>query len=77
MKPIGGGSVTGSGTAPSPDTDFTHDSYRKEKIVDNDSLVVIIIGGIMSFVLGYVLGREHAHWEMRALLKKKIPTIPH
>ncbi len=45
--------------------------------MDDESLLVIIIGGVFSFVLGYILGREHAHWEMRALLKKKIPTIPH
>ncbi len=45
--------------------------------MDNDSLMVIVIGGIVSFVLGYILGREHAHWEMRELINKKMPTIPH
>ncbi len=44
--------------------------------MDDESLVIIIVGAFLSFVAGYVLGREHAKWEMKSLLKQKLPKVP-
>lgn len=44
--------------------------------MDNDSVVIVLVGAFLSFVAGYILGREHAKWEIRSVLKKKMPSIP-
>jgi hypothetical protein len=51
-------------------------NHDRRYSMDDDSLIIIIVGAFLSFVAGYVLGREHAKWEMKSVLSKKLPSPP-
>jgi hypothetical protein len=44
--------------------------------MDDENVVIFVVGAFLSFVAGYILGREHARWEIKTFLKKKLPSPP-